>query len=123
MTEPDKSSSLQDLDARLRKARTSADRTAGRSLPKGGSRNGLGFAMRLGAELVSALAIGVGIGLLLDYWLGTKPWFMLLFFMLGSVAGFMNVYRAATGMGQGVGYKPAPPEPAKGEDDRSDQAN
>ncbi len=79
--------------------------------------------MRLGAELVSALAIGVGIGLLLDYWLGTKPWFMLLFFMLGSVAGFMNVYRAATGMGQGVGYKPAPPEPDKGKDDRSDKAN
>jgi ATP synthase protein I len=79
--------------------------------------------MRLGVELVSALAIGVGIGLLLDYWLGTKPWFMLVFFMLGSVAGFMNVYRAATGMGQGVGYKPAPPEPAKGEDGPSDQAN
>ena len=66
--------------------------------------------MRLGVELVSALAIGVGIGLLLDYWLGTGPWLMLLFFLLGSAAGFMNVYRAATGIGQGVGYKRATPD-------------
>ena len=29
---------------------------------------------------------------------------MLLFFLLGVAAGFMNVYRVATGIGQGVGY-------------------
>ena len=107
MTEPKKSSSLQDFDARLQKARASANKVPSGGLSKVGVRNGLGVAMRLGVELVSALAIGVGIGLLLDYWLGTKPWLMLLFFMLGSAAGLMNVYRAATGIGQGVGYKRA----------------
>ena len=104
MTEPDKSSSLQDLDARLQKARASAKKAPSGALSKVGVRSGLGVAMRLGVELVSALAIGVGIGLLL----------MLLFFLLGSAAGFMNVYRAATGIGQGVGYKRATPD--KGQD-------
>ncbi len=107
MTEQDQSSELKDLDARLRKAKVTADGAAGRTPSHRSGRNGLGFAMRLGVELVSALAIGVGIGLLLDYWLETTPWFMLLFFILGSVAGFLNVYRAATGIGQGVGYRPA----------------
>lgn len=74
---------------------------------KGASRRGLGLAMRLGVEIVAALVIGVGIGLLLDYWLGTTPWLMLVFFVLGSAAGFMNVYRIATGMGQGIGYRPS----------------
>jgi len=120
MTEPDKSSSLQDLDARLQKARASVAKAPSGALSKVGVRSGLGVAMRLGVELVSALAIGVGIGLLLDYWLGTKPWMMLLFFLLGSAAGFMNVYRAATGIGQGVGYKRATPEKGKESDPAPD---
>lgn len=105
MTEQKKSATEQDLDARLRQARQAADQSAAKSGSKGSRRNGLALAMRLGVEIVSALVIGVGIGLLLDYWLGTKPWFMLLFFILGAAAGFMNVYRVATGIGQGVGYR------------------
>lgn len=54
---------------------------------------GLGLAMRLGTELVVATMIGVGIGYGLDRWLGTQPWLLLLFLLLGSVAGFKNVYR------------------------------
>ena len=105
MTEQKKSVSIQDLDARLKLARQSAAETAEKASSKGRSRSGLGLAMRLGVEIVSALVIGVGIGLLIDYWLGTKPWFMLLFFVFGAAAGVMNVYRVATGIGQGVGYK------------------
>jgi ATP synthase protein I len=52
---------------------------------------GVGF--RAGVEVVSALVVGVGIGLLLDRWLGTWPWLFLLFFILGSAAGVLNVYR------------------------------
>jgi ATP synthase protein I len=105
MTEQKKSVSIQDLDARLQLARQSAEETAAKANSKGRGRSGLGLAMRLGVEIVSALVIGVGIGLLLDYWFGTQPWFMLLFFILGAAAGVMNVYRVATGIGQGVGYK------------------
>ncbi len=52
---------------------------------------GVGF--RAGVEVVSALVVGVGLGWLLDRWLGTWPWLFLVFFILGGVAGVMNVYR------------------------------
>lgn len=58
--------------------------------------NGLGMAMRLGTEMVTATLIGVGMGYGLDKWLGTQPWLTLLFFLFGSVAGFRNMYRLAT---------------------------
>jgi ATP synthase protein I len=37
--------------------------------------------------------VGVAIGFFLDRWLGTWPWLFLVFFVLGSVAGVLNVYR------------------------------
>ena len=110
MTEDKETASLRELDERLRRARGAADQAAGRVPSKADGRSGLGFAMRLGVELVAALVIGVAIGYFLDLWLGTKPWLMLLFFVLGSAAGFMGVYRAATGLGQTVGYRQDKPE-------------
>ncbi|MCX8133478.1 MAG: AtpZ/AtpI family protein [Roseococcus sp.] len=52
---------------------------------------GIGF--RAGVEVVSALIVGVGLGLLLDRWLGTWPWLFLVFFVLGAAAGVLNVHR------------------------------
>ena len=52
-----------------------------------------GFGLRAGVEVVSALVVGVGLGLLLDRWLGTWPWLFMLFFVLGAAAGVLNVYR------------------------------
>ncbi len=95
--------SKKDFDARLRAARAKrAERVAG---PVGGSRkSGLGFAFRIGTELVAGVVVGVAIGLGLDYWLETRPWFMILFFFLGAGAGMLNVYRTVTGIGHAVGY-------------------
>ena len=61
----------------------------------------LGIGFRIGIELVSAMVVGVGIGWLLDWWLGTRPWLLILFFLLGAGAGMLNVIRAATRMGIG----------------------
>ena len=105
MTGEKKPASLQAFDAKLRQARDAADKSGGRTKPENDGRGGLGFAMRIGVELVAALIVGVAIGYFLDQWLGTKPWLMLLGFVLGSVAGFLGVYRAATGLGQTVGYR------------------
>lgn len=55
-----------------------------------------GFGLRAGVEVVSALVVGVGIGLALDRWLGTWPWLFLVFFVLGAAAGVLNVYRLFT---------------------------
>ena len=54
---------------------------------------GVGLAFRIAVELVSALFVGAGIGWGLDEWLGTRPWLMLVFLILGSAAGMLNVYR------------------------------
>ena len=120
MSEREEPGSLEDIDARLRKLKAEErrpDRTAEDS-----SRSGLGFAMRLGVEIVAALIVGAGIGLLLDRWLGTAPWLLVAFFVLGAAAGMMNVYRVMTGMGGSVGYRPgdddkAARKPAGNDDD------
>ncbi|NQV43830.1 MAG: AtpZ/AtpI family protein [Rhodospirillales bacterium] len=66
--------------------------------------NALGLAFRVSVELVSALAVGLGIGWLLDEWLDTRPWLMLVFLLIGGAAGILNVYRMAKGMGYADGY-------------------
>ncbi|MGE0747830.1 MAG: AtpZ/AtpI family protein [Rhodospirillales bacterium] len=105
MSEREEPGSLQDLDARLRKLQAQERRPD----PKDGEsgRSGLGLAMRIGVEIVAALIVGAGIGILLDRWLGTSPWLLVAFFILGAAAGMLNVYRTVSGMGGSVGYKPA----------------
>ena len=58
----------------------------------------LGNAFKLGTELVAAVGVGTIIGFILDSWFDTKPWLIIIFFFLGSVAGIWNVIRAANGM-------------------------
>ena len=55
--------------------------------------NGAGFGFKISTELVAALIVGVGIGLIVDKYLGTKPFGLIIFFILGSFAGFLNIYR------------------------------
>jgi ATP synthase protein I len=60
-----------------------------------GSAMNLGF--RVMTEFVAAVVVGALIGWQIDTWAGmTVPIFLLLFLALGTVAGFMNVYRIAT---------------------------
>lgn len=55
----------------------------------------MGAGMRIAVELLAAILVGAGIGILADRWLGTQPWLLILFFVLGSTAGFLNVIRTA----------------------------
>jgi len=96
---------LDEFDARLRRARTEGGPSASDAGEDAANpMAGFGIAFRIGVELVAALVVGVGIGLLLDNWLGTGPWFLVAFFFLGAAAGVLNVYRAASGIGLGPGY-------------------
>jgi len=53
----------------------------------------IGIAFRLGVEMVSALIVGGLMGWGIDKLLGTKPWFMIIFFLFGAIAGMLNVIK------------------------------
>ena len=105
MTEPPDRSSLKDFDARLKAARQRQEEASGSAREKRAGASGIGVGFRLAIELVTALVVGVAIGYGLDRWLGTAPLFLIVFFFLGSAAGFLNVYRASSGHGYAVGYR------------------
>src|SRR5262245_16033075 len=57
-----------------------------------------GQAFKIAAELVAGLLVGGFIGWFLDRQLGTKPWLLILFIILGFAAGMLNVIRTAQRM-------------------------
>ncbi|MBI3610311.1 MAG: AtpZ/AtpI family protein [Nitrospirae bacterium] len=62
--------------------------------PQDPFRNGLSLAARIGVELAVTIVVGALLGYGLDRWLSTRPWLMLAGLVLGTVAGFRNLYRA-----------------------------
>jgi ATP synthase protein I len=67
--------------------------------PQSGDARARGEAFAKAFRFVAELVVGVGaggfIGWVLDGWLGTAPWLLVLFVALGFAAGLMNVIRAA----------------------------
>ncbi len=68
---------------------------AGPSHDPGPSASGLARGFRLSTELVAGVLVGAFIGWALDKWLGTSPWGMIVFLLLGFAAGVLNVMRVA----------------------------
>ncbi len=96
MSDPRKPEPLGDFESRLRDARArEAAAKARQTAEPAGSKAAMGYAFRVGIELVVGLVVGAGIGWLLDYWLGTSPALLILFFFLGAAAGIRNVFRTA----------------------------
>lgn len=52
------------------------------------------MALRFGAEFGVSVAVGIGLGLLIDHFAGTKPWGLLIMMMFGFAAGIRSVMRA-----------------------------
>ena len=95
MADQDKPGDLAALDARIKAARAERgepeqDGAQGKALMPGA-----GFALRAGIEMVACLGVGAGLGYILDDWLGTRPWLLALFFLLGGAAGVSTVLRLA----------------------------
>ena len=61
---------------------------------KGDRSHGHQWGLRVGTEIVASTVIGLGIGYYIDKWLDTRPVFLLLCFLFGVIAGFLNLYRA-----------------------------
>lgn len=53
------------------------------------------LAWRMVVELVAGLGIGFGVGYGLDLLIGTTPWLMVLFTLLGFAAGVLTMVRSA----------------------------
>jgi len=79
---------LKDLKDRIKSAGSSNISTQ-----KNVNRNGAGFGFKISTEIIAALVVGVGIGLIVDKYLGTKPFGLIIFFIFGALAGFLNVFR------------------------------
>ena len=83
---------FEDLKTRLRIAKSKIDK---KSVNNNKSSSSLGIAMKLSTEMVAAVIVGTIIGFILDTWFDSKPWFILIFFFVGVVAGITNVIRSA----------------------------
>lgn len=46
----------------------------------------------IGLHLVASTFVGLAMGYFLDKWLGTGPWLLVIFLLLGIVAGFRDVF-------------------------------
>ena len=55
----------------------------------------LGSLSGVGLTLVISTVLGFWGGRVLDRWLGTAPWLMLVGLLLGIASGFVNLFRAA----------------------------
>ena len=79
-----------------REGKSTTDNQADRSL--------VNMFSRVATELLAGLLIGAGVGWTIDHWLETKPWFLVIFFLLGGAAGILNLWRVVTGKGLKIGY-------------------
>ena len=86
---------LKRLGERIDKAREAEaarpERVAG---TRGADASGMANAIRLSSELIAGVAVGVGLGWLFDRVLGTSPFGLVVFMLLGFAAGALNLVRA-----------------------------
>jgi ATP synthase protein I len=80
------------LNTRRGKAEKSSPTSTGRET----GQMGMGF--RISVEMLATLAVGTGMGFVLDRWLGTSPWLTLVFLVLGAAAGMRNAIKVAQRM-------------------------
>ena len=93
-----------DLEASL--ATRQPDRQEGKQGAGGAA--GYGQAMKLSSEFIAGIAVGAGLGWMIDRLAGTSPWGLVVFLLLGFAAGVLNVLRsvgkiAEVGQGQNKG--------------------
>ena len=52
------------------------------------------IAINLSLELITGIGLGVVIGLMLDNYLQTKPIMFIIFFIVGTIVGFYNMFKS-----------------------------
>lgn len=96
------SARLRGLGERLNQVRGSRPQDTDSGAQTGADPSAIARGLRLSAELVAGVLVGAGLGWLIDRWLGSTPWGLFVFLMLGFAAGVLNVLRSAGLMSGGV---------------------
>lgn len=52
----------------------------------------IGLAGTMGMHMVSGTLVGLAMGYFLDRWLGTHPWLLVVFLLIGIASGFKMVF-------------------------------
>ena len=82
-----------DLDRRIADAKAKAEGAHPAPVAGEGAAENRGWAV--GIEFVGSVLVGALIGYLLDGWLGTAPWLMIVFLGLGFAAGLRRAFTAS----------------------------
>ena len=96
------SARLRRLGERLDRIGSSRSKDAGAAPGPRADTSGFARGFRLSTEFVAGVLIGALVGWLIDRWLRTSPWGLIVFLLLGFGVGVKNVMRAA-----GVASNPA----------------
>ena len=91
----DLSARLKRLEAQLDRRREPAGERQQRFESSTSGPSAIGRAFRMSTEFVAGVIAGGGLGWLFDRLLGTSPWGLIVFLLLGFAAGTFNVVRAA----------------------------
>ena len=83
-----------DFDRRLDEMNKRHGRGPAQAPEDGGPKQGWGLAAKLGSEFVAAIIVGLAIGFGFDWALGTTPWGLVFFLLIGFAAATLNVLRS-----------------------------
>lgn len=108
MTGPDPS----DLGDRIAKAQAVREEKTKRAerQRKNSANTPASMALRYSSELVAAVLVGVGLGLLIDHFANTSPWGLLVMMGFGIATGMRNLMRAAKQLSENAQNSAETPE-------------
>ena len=95
ISEQDLSRRLERLGAELEAKRPSAPPQGSGPSASSSGPSAIGQAFRASTEFMAGVIVGGGVGWGIDKGLGTSPWGLIVFLMLGFAAGIYNVMRSS----------------------------
>ena len=112
-TEAELADRLKALSARL-EAKPTVNEAVERMKAREKDASGMAKALRLSSEFIAGVIVGGGLGWFIDRVAGTTPFGLIVFLLLGFVAGVLNVMRVAGVVAEPAYRKADPPKGPNG---------
>ena len=84
-------SKLEKISAKLEKKKKKKEKIS--STNQSINAKNYSIALNVSIELATGIGLGVFFGLIVDNYLQTKPIMFIIFFLLGTIVGFYNIYK------------------------------